>query len=314
MRYLLVLIVTLYSIITFSQDEGSNFKLNTSWGINDERTVSKVGIKKIFLEEVLAKEITTSDDFKLKVIDTALRTTLQFQQIVKPITDKQLEETPQEELMQFMIENIELRMHGLPYHLLIDRSSGLAFEVVNETIYDENIPEIIAESMRDFQSSMQQSEEGLAEFKEQLANYLQASKKSILESIINQLNELLEPYTYTYPLKGTVEKEVVIDRIGGENEVVGKDVPATLTLTARKDQQELKVETSLTYDKAAFLTYMKRANPVFANVHPEELIVKEKKRFTANTQTNWVEKYTSEMLTEIPDIRIIQFNSYYFND
>lgn len=309
-----IVIFLLYSSFVFTQEEEPYFQLSTSWKLDETRNVSKVAIKKIFLDDVLAQEATTSSDYKLSVIDTLLRTTVQFEQVYVSLKSNDIAEIPSQELMPFMIENIELRMQCLPYQLLIDRSSGMAFEVVNTAVYDENIEYVITQSMEDFKPLMQESSEGLNEFKSQLADYLKGSKKNILETVLNQLNELLEPYTYSYPLDKTIEKEVVIDRIGTEKKGVGIDVPATLKLDARKSQETLNVSTSLTYDKEAFLEYMKRSNPAFVNVKSGDLNVKEKKEFSANIKSNWVIKYTSEMLTEIPDIRIIQFNSYYFND
>ena len=309
-----IVIITLISSFAFSQEEDSSFQLNTSWDLNETRNISKVAVKKIFLDNELGKETTTSSDFKITVVDTTLRTTIQFEQIQTPLKEEELIDIPAQELMQFMLENIELRMQCLPYKILIDRSSGAAFEIVNASIYDENIATIIAESMKDFKPVMQDDSDGLPEFKKQLSDYLKGSKKNILETVLNQLNELLEPYTYSYPLNRTTEKEVVIDRIGTENEGVGKEVPATLKLESKKKQEKLNVTTSLVYDKEAFLAYMKHSNPAFINVESEDLTVKEKKEFSANTDTNWVEKYTSEMLTEIPGIRIIQFNLYYFSE
>ena len=309
-----IVVFLLFSSFVFTQEEEPYFQLKTSWELCEVRNVSKVAIRKIFLDDVLAQESTASSDYKLTVVDTILRTTIQFEQAYTPLKSEQLNEIPSQELMQFMVENIELRMQCLPYQLIIDRSSGMAFEITNTTIYDESIEGVISQSMEDFKPLMQQSPEGLTEFKDQLATYLKGSKKNILEMVINQLNELLEPYSYSYPLNGTIEKEVVIDRIGTEKEGVGKVVPATLKLDARKSQETLNVSTSLTYDKEAFLEYMKRSNPAFVNVKSGDLNVKEKKEFSANMETKWVEKYTSEMLTEIPGIRIIQFNSYYFND
>lgn len=309
-----IVIFLLYSSFVFTQEEEPYFQLSTSWKLDETRNVSKVAIKKIFLDDVLAQEATTSSDYKLSVIDTLLRTTVQFEQVYVSLKSNDIAEIPSQELMPFMIENIELRMQCLPYQLLIDRSSGMAFEVVNTAVYDENIEYVITQSMEDFKPLMQESSEGLNEFKSQLADYLKGSKKNILETVLNQLNELLEPYTYSYPLDKTIEKEVVIDRIGTEKKGVGIDVPATLKLDARKSQETLNVSTSLTYDKEAFLEYMKRSNPAFVNVKSGDLKVKEKKEFSADIKSNWVIKYTSEMLTEIPDIRIIQFNSYYFND
>lgn len=309
-----IVIFLLYSSFVFTQEEEPYFQLSTSWKLDETRNVSKVAIKKIFLDDVLAQEATTSSDYKLSVIDTLLRTTVQFEQVYVSLKSNDIAEIPSQELMPFMIENIELRMQCLPYQLLIDRSSGMAFEVVNTAVYDENIEYVITQSMEDFKPLMQESSEGLNEFKSQLADYLKGSKKNILETVLNQLNELLEPYTYSYPLDKTIEKEVVIDRIGTEKKGVGIDVPATLKLDARKSQETLNVSTSLTYDKEAFLEYMKRSNPAFVNVKSGDLNVKEKKEFSADIKSNWVIKYTSEMLTEIPDIRIIQFNSYYFND
>ena len=308
-----IVIILLYSSFVFTQDEDPYFQLSTSWELGETRNISKVAIKKIFLDDVLAQETTTSSDYKLSVIDTLLRTTVQFEQVYVSLKSNDIAAIPSQELMQFMIENIELRMQCLPYQLLIDRSSGMAFEVVNTAIYDENIEHVITKSMEDFKPLMQESAEGLNEFKSQLADYLKGSKKNILETVLNELNELLEPYTYSYPLDKTSEKEVVIDRIGTEKEGVGKEVPATLKLDARKNEETLNVSTSLTYDKEAFLEYIKRSNPAFVNVKSGDLNVKEKKEFSADIKSNWVIKYTSEMLTEIPDIRIIQFNSYYFN-
>lgn len=309
-----IVIFLLYSSFVFTQEEEPYFQLSTSWKLDETRNVSKVAIKKIFLDDVLAQEATTSSDYKLSVIDTLLRTTVQFEQVYVSLKSNDIAEIPSQELMPFMIENIELRMQCLPYQLLIDRSSGMAFEVVNTAVYDENIEYVITQSMEDFKPLMQESSEGLNEFKSQLADYLKGSKKNILETVLIQLNELLEPYTYSYPLDKTIEKEVVIDRIGTEKKGVGIDVPATLKLDARKSQETLNVSNSLTYDKEAFLEYMKRSNPAFVNVKSGDLNVKEKKEFSADIKSNWVIKYTSEMLTEIPDIRIIQFNSYYFND
>lgn len=306
--------IILFNPFIFAQVVDSNFQLSTSWELGEKRTVSKVAIKKIFLDGELAQETTNSNDYKLIVIDTLLRSTIQFEQVYQPIKNEELSKIPSQELMQFMIENIELRMKCLPYQLLIDRSSGLAFEVLNDSIYNENIASIISKSIDDFKPVMKESTEGFTEFKEELAGYLAGSKKNILETIINELNELLEPYTYSYPLDKTIEKEVVIDRIGSENEAVSKEVPAILKLEAHKTEEVLTVQTSLSYDKDAFLDYMKHTNPAFINVKSGDLTVKEKKEFSANLKNKWVIKYTSEMLTEIPGIRIIQFNSYYFND
>lgn len=308
-----ILILVLYSSFVFAQEEVSNYQLNTSWGLGESRKVSKVAIKKIVLDGELAQETTTSEDYILTVIDTSLRTTLEFERVYLPLKKEDVEKIQPQDLMPFMIKNIELRMQCLPYKLLIDRSTGLAFEVVNERIYTENIATVISKSIQDFKPFMQDSEEGLADFKEQLSGYLKGSKKNILETVKNQLNELLEPYTYSYPIAETVEKSVVIDQIGNNKEGMGKEVPAMLRLTAEISNEKLTVSTALTYDKSAFLDYMKYSNPAFVNVAAEDLNVVEKKNFSANTKTKWVQEYSSEMLTEIPGIRIIQFNSYYYS-
>lgn len=310
-----ILFIFLFSLsFIFSQEELNDEDLHqipTKWKLGEERLVSIVEISYIYFDDTLFSESKTSEDYLLRVIDTTNRTTLLLHHKNK-FKEEEIEHTDHNEMLKSFLTSVEKRMTGLPYELLIDRSTGLAFEVKNTEVYEENLSKVTDEVIDDYKQYM--SQEADTTFKENVMTYLKNSKSNVFDLVIGIANEILEPYSYVFPLNSSLTKKVVIDNISVVETASKQEVPAELFISSEENEETISVNTNLTYDKEAYLKLVKQYNAAFINVKSEDISIIERKSFEVNKNTNWLTTYSSEMLTQVPGAKIVQISTFYFNE
>ena len=311
MKLVLVLLSSFWSFIFFAQTNENLFSPEANWKTGDERFVEIVHINYVYIDDSLMSRNKTTTSYTLTVLDTLHRNTITrtTSSVIK--VEQLLAETEPSDYLERFVYLAEQRMANLTYHLLMEKTTGEVIEILNPEYYDEQLSKVITQTVTDFNTYIPSMDSSfIADF----TRYMKGSRKNILDEVLDQSNQLFEAYKYTFILNETLEKKTTVSNIKLLENVRATEIPAHFKISAHNDEHVLYVNSWFNYDQEAFLAAAKEVNPIFEDVEPKELELKEKKSFELDLNTNWLLNFSTEIVTGVPGIKIVQTKSIYFTE
>jgi hypothetical protein len=288
-------------------------RLSMDLKLNSKREIVTATNSKIYLDGEVVSDELNSFIYEVELIDTLYRPTFAF---TKRFSDAlgaiDLNKANQQGLIELFVKITEERLKSLTYHILFDEKSREAVEIVNDSVYNDNMERLITDTQRQFADFMEDDVEGKAEFTKNLANYLSKSKRSVLDEVLTEFNDLMAPYAYQFPAEGEFKDSVAVNDIPLFSQVPNNEVKAQLTITSALDKNQLIISSSLDYDKKTFIDVAKRANAAFHELEAKDINIIERNNFEADLVSKWLKKYSSERIISIPGIKVIYVNTYTF--
>lgn len=305
---------SLICCFTFSLSYGQDLiRLSMDMELNSKREIVTATNSKVYLDGEIASDELTSFIYEVTLIDTLYRPTFSFKKrFSDALAAVDLNQADQQGLIELFVKITEERLKSLTYHIIFDEKSREAVEIINDSVFENNIKGAIEETKQQFADFMEQDEEGTADFVQNLTNYLSKSKRSVLDEVLTEFNELMAPYAYQFPAEGEVKDSVVVNDIPLFSQVPNNEVKAQLTISSNLEKNRLIITSSLDYDKQTFIEVAKRANAAFHELEAKDINIIERNNFEADLVSKWLKKYSSERIISIPGIKVIYVNTYTF--
>lgn len=302
----------LFSSITFYAQERP-IQLSMELELGSKREVVTAANSKVYIDGELSSDQLTASVYEVTLIDTLYRPTFSFsKQLSESLSDMNLVQATQNELIEMFVKITEEKLKGLSYHIIFDEKSREAVEIINDSIYDLNIDQQIESTVIQFADFMEDDKQGTKDFKANLFIYLRKSKKSILDELLTDFNDVMSPFAYRFPREGETKDSVVVNDISFFSQVANNGVAAELTISTELDGNTIKVNSSLNYNKASFIKVAKRANPAFYGLEAKDITIIERNSFESDLISKWLKKYNSERIISIPGIKVVYVNTYTF--
>jgi hypothetical protein len=310
-RILVFLIFCLSYIFASAQE--NTIQLSLDFELNSKREIVTATNSKVYLDGELVSDDLISLIYKVALIDTTYRPTFSFEkQFSESLSQVDLNQADQDGLIELFVKITEERLKSLTYHIIFDEKTREAVEIINDSIFDQYIKKAIKTTKAQFSDFMADDDEGKKEFSKNLENYLTKSKKSILDELLTDFNDLMSPYAYQFPSEGKIKDSVVVNDISFFSQVANNGVKAELTISSELDKNTVIVNSSLDYDKASFIEVAKQANAAFHELEAKDINIIERNNFESDLISKWLKKYSSERIISIPGIKVIYVNTYTF--
>lgn len=281
--------------------------------LNSKREIVTASNSKVYLDGEIVSDELESFIYEVTLIDNKYRPTFSFtKQFSEPLSKLDLNQMDQDGLIELFVKTMEERLKSLSYHIIFDEENREAVEIINDSIFNQNIERLIVKTNAQFKDFMSEDEGDRKEFVKSLTNYLKQSKRSLLDEILTEFNDLMSPYGYRFPPEGEVKDSVTVNDISFFSQVTNNEVKALLTISSGLEKNTITVASDLDYDKDSFIEVAKKADVAFYELKSSDINIIERNSFEADIITKWLKKYSSERIISIPGIKVVYVNTYTF--
>jgi hypothetical protein len=301
---------SLFFLLTLNAQE-EPIRLSMELELGSQREIVTAANSKVFIDGELSSDQLDASVYQVALIDTLYRPTFSFsKQLSENYANPKLSEADQENLIELFVKITEEKLKSLTYHIIFDDQSREAVEIINDSIYDASIDEQIVSTSAQFTDFMADDSVEKKEFNANLSTYLQKSKKSILDELLTDFNDLMSPYRF--PRDGESKDSVMVNDISFFSQVANNAVSAEITINTALEGNTISVNSSLDYNKESFIKVAKKANAAFQGLEAKDINIIERNSFESDLMSKWLNKFTSERIISIPGIKVVYVNTYTF--
>lgn len=242
----------------------SNMKLHQikpKWKLGDQRMVHTESGTKIYIKDSLFNNTKSTSDYSIKVIDTVKNYTLLYSNEPNSIVIETKSSVSKIDsvVSSFtdLIKKIEKETNSFKYELLVDKNTGQALEVKNSDKFLRMIEQLASAIIDELGEKLKKSNIQIDSLKQKVIAHFKLVEPKILETMINQFNYIMQPYSYEFPYNSTISQKTMVHDVNALGEFGDVEMPATLAISSKKYNNILTIQTDTDYDKAFLLKQMK---------------------------------------------------------
>lgn len=297
------------SISTFSQSEKQLHDIKPKWKLGDKRMVHTSSTSTVFIKDSLLNNTEVTGNYSIRVIDTVRNFTLSYSHEPGSAdieTKTSIKEA--DSILNFftgIIKNIEKETKSFKYELLVDKNTGLAFKIKNDSQYLKMIEQLATTIIDDLGRKKAKAINQIDSMKSKVIAYFKSAEPKILETTINEFNYLMQAYSYTFPLNSTISKKTMVHDVNALGEFGGIDVPAILTITSKQKNNSLSIQTDTDYDKDFLLVEIKKKYKKLSDITTSDIFLSEKEETIFKTTNNWILSHRSNVVFKLKEVKII---------
>ena len=291
-------------------------RITPRWQLGDERTVHVEASTKITIADTLVTDAIVTSDFRIKVLDTVENYTLSYMQISNDFAMELSSNIPEfnsgKEMVLFAIQKLIKEVPNFEYRVLVNKASGLAFDLENADEYLSFIELISIKIVGELHSAMNKAavKKGKPEMNIEVLNEVmlprfKAAHPQMIQSAINGLNLLLQAYTYEFPINGSISEKIMVYPVNALGADADIEYPATITLSSTVSENELVGYSNLDYDKSFVLEQMKKKTENLEETQASDLSMVENAEYVFDTNTSWIKLYKRNVSFELPNVKTV---------
>jgi hypothetical protein len=141
--------------------------------------------------------------------------------------------------------------------------------------------------------------------KQKVIAYCKMAEPKILETAINEFNYIMQPYSYTFPINSAVSRNAMIHDVNAMGEFGDIEMPAVLTISSKKDDKSLMVQTDTDYDKDFLLEQIKKKHKNMSDVTSSDILMSEKVETIFTTSNSWIVSHKSNVVFKMKEVKVI---------
>jgi hypothetical protein len=238
---------------TFGQSNVKLHQVKLKWKLGDQKIVHTQSSTKIFIKDSLYNNTEAIGNYRIKVIDTVKYYTLLYASEPNALDIETKSTVPKVDsvITSFanIIKKIEKETQSFQYKLLVDKKTGLAVKVKNSEEFLKTVEQITATMIAELGEKLKKSSMQIDSAKQKVNAYFKLTAPKILETMINQFNYFMQPYSYEFPYNATISQKAKLHNVNALGEFGDVEVPATLTISSKKRDNILTIKTDTDYDK-----------------------------------------------------------------
>lgn len=309
-KVLLLILVLSFSNIVLGQSNKGLYQISPKWKLGDIKRVHTESISKIFIKDSLLNNTRASAEYGIKVIDTIKNYTLLYFNELSPIKIESTSSIPAMDsainILKEITKVIEQESASFKYKILVSKKTGLAFEIKNGDELLKNTDSALSILINELGSKRGKTKTQIDTMQQRATSLSKMNHSKILQTVINQINYIMQPYSYRFSYNSTISQKAMISDVNVLSEFGNIEMPATLTISSKETENNtLTVLTDTDYDKAFVLEQIKKKRKSLGDVKPSDIFLSEKVETVFALGNNWIIKHTSNVNFELKDVKVM---------
>lgn len=302
--YLLVL-----SNFAFSQSNTQLQHIKPKWKLGDQKTVHTESLSRIFIKDSLLNHTEATSNYSMKVVDTVKNFTLLYSREPNS-TDIETKSSNSkvDSVVNFftgIIKQIEKETNTFKYELLVDKNTGQAIKVKNGDKYLQLIEQVTSTMIDEFGKKKGKTTTQIDSMKEKAIAYCKTAEPKIMKTAINEFNYIMQPYSYTFLINSTVSRKAMIYDVNALGEFGNIEIPAVLTISSKKQDKSLTIQTDTDYDKDFLLQQIKKKYKDMNDITTSDVFMSEKVESMFATANGWIVSHRSNVVFKLKDVKVV---------
>lgn len=316
MKYFLIAIFLLFCNISFSQSSKALHQIKPKWKLGDVKKIHAESYSKVFIKDSLFNNTEAKADYYMKVTDTTKNYTILYYSEPNTLDIKTNTAITKVDsavnIFTKIFKNIEKETKYFQYELLVDKNTGQAFKVKNSDKLLELIEKVTSTIIDEFGQKIGKTSIQIDSMKQKLASNFKTNEPKILETIINEYNYIMGAYSLTFPYNSSVSQNVMVYDVNAMSEFGDIEMPAVITTSSKKDDDNLIVNTDIDYDKEFLLEQIKKKYKNMNDLTTDDIFLSEKTETSFKTTTNWIISQKSDVVFKTKEVKVINATSVTF--
>jgi hypothetical protein len=314
MRYLLTGLTAL--VATFCVAQVKTIRPEPHWNYLDKRLVTTVGSMKMTMADTTVMESSSKSAYTIAVSDMrkdhyVLTTRVDEADNMVGDLEMQVSALPQVQRdsvmhrMREVLSAIYDPLLKMEFRFKVDRT-GKAIELLDEGKNEEEIRSAMMDGVKKMLSLAREDKRHTEQEVEAKMNHLLDSLSGSFSQVqVNNMNLMLEPYAFDFPVTGSSRQQAMItdvnapmlDRFGALPGIMelGLDELSDRTIVAR---------IVTTYDQAALRAAIMKDDPN-AGKKLKDLSLVEESVYTIDRATGWLSRETKEIRLRMDTLRLV---------
>jgi len=284
-------------------------QIKPKWKLGDQKMVHTESSTKIFLKDSLFNNTEAVSNYSIKVIDTVKNYTLLYSNEPNSIDIETKSSIAKlDSVVNFftdIVRKIEKETNSFKYELLVDKKTGLALKVKNGDKFLKIVEQATFTMIDEFGEKMKKSNIQIDSMKQKVIAHFQLAEPKILETMINQFNYIMQPYSYKFPYNSTISQKSMVHDVNALGEFGDVEVPAILTISSKKHDNILTIQTDTDYDKDFLLEQIKKKYKSMGNLTTSDIFLSEKEEATFTTTNGWIVSQKSNVVFKTKEVKVI---------
>jgi hypothetical protein len=148
--------------------------------------------------------------------------------------------------------------------------------------------------------------------KQKLVSNFKKNEPKILETIINEYNYVMGASSLTFPYNSSVSQNVMVYNLNAMSDFGDIEMPAVITTSSKKNDDNLIDNTDIDYDKEFLLEQIKKKYKNMNDITTDDIFLSEKTETSFTTTTKWIISQKSDVVFETKEVKVINATSVTF--
>lgn len=299
-------------LLTNSLYGQSNVKLQQikpKWNLGDQKMVHTTSGTKIFKKDSLINTAEATARYSIKVIDTVNYYTLLYSNEPNSIDISTNPNIPKVDsfvnILTDIIKKIEKETNSFKYELQVDKSTGQAIKVKNSDEFIKMTELATIRIIDELGEKIRKPNIPVDSIKQKVIANFKLSESKILETVTNQFNYLMQPYSYEFPYNSTITQKTMVHDVNALGEFGGIEMPAMITLSSKQHNNKLTIFSDTEYDKDFLLELIKKKYKDAGNLTTSDISLNEKVETIFSTKNSWIVSHLSDIIFIVEDVKIV---------
>jgi hypothetical protein len=204
-----------------------------------------------------------------------------------------------------IIKKAEKETSSFKYELLVDKNTGEAVKVKNGDELLKMFEQVTLTTTDELGKKMKKSKIQIDSIKQKAIAYLKFAEPKVLETMVNQFNYIMQPYSYEFPYNSSISQKAMIHDVNTLGEFGNVEFPATLYISSKKDNNILTIHTDTDYDKDFLLTQIKKKHRDLSDLNASDIFLSEKEEAAFSTTNGWIVLHKSNVVFKTKEVEVM---------
>lgn len=314
MRYFRLSLLTfiLISSSAFAQEDVELFSINISWDLGEKKVVKSTSRSVFYIADTVYSKTEVESSFLIEVVGVGPKYRLKIFQEQNQMSIGNETADPNLNKMMDVVRELTDSIGSMAFIVEFDPETGTIDNLVNR----EEILNQVKILSKQFVSHFIPEESTIEEQEKmtrQMQLYFSSMENEIIETCLNSMRLLFQPYSYNFPDNATYSEEILTEEMNAIDPSVDEPIPAILTLQCKDVDEFIHVNESLEYDKENMLAQF-RSKGKGNSISAEDLDIIEESFYIINMETTWIKSYSSRVDVTFPSVRVLQIDNYEYSD
>lgn len=308
-RSILLVSLSIVSNTVYAQSDATLHKIILRWKLGDKKTINNKTSTKIFIRDSLMSETTFTSNYYIKVIDTINNFTVLYNGESNSVNVVSKTSFPKNDssitIIKDIIKRLEQETKTFKYELIVDKSTGLAKKVKNSELFLKTVEKVTTKLIIDLSEKINNPQINIDSIKQKIITYYKEAEPKILETILNEYNYIMQPYSYEFPYNASISQKTMVHSVNALGELSDIEVPAVITISSKKNNHLITVETNTDYDKNFFLEQIKLKYKNLKHLTTADIFLVEKTTATFEIKNGWIVSHQSNVIFKTKEVKVV---------